>query len=321
MSEVRLGIALWSQASDWRSFLDAGRPGRTARLRPRLDLGPPLRDLRRPGPADLRGVHRACGGRPGDGADQARPVRRRQHVPQPGPRREVGDDDRPHQRRAGHPGHRRRVVRDRARAFGLDFGVGFGQRLDWLAEAVPAIRTLFDGGDGHERAGRSLRLRPAAHRPPPVQAHLPLMIGGGGERKTLRIVAGYADIWNVFGMPETRRPQGRGPAAHCADVGRDPATIERIARLQGHHPRRPRPRRAGSTTAIIAHNLTPPERIAGDVTWWIGTSSRSRTRCEATAPSASTRSCARRPPRTTSRRWNCSSARSSRWSRTRPVAS
>ena len=75
---------------------------------------------------------------------------------------------------------------------------------------MPAIRTLLDGGevtsDGSGRyAFDHLRLAPL-----PLQAHMPMMIGGGGERKTLRIVANYADIWNVFGLPETVRAQGFG---------------------------------------------------------------------------------------------------------------
>ena len=72
MDDVRLGINLWSQASDWPAFLAAGHAGRGARLRPPLDVGPRLRDLRRSGPADLRGLHRPRGARPGHGADPPR---------------------------------------------------------------------------------------------------------------------------------------------------------------------------------------------------------------------------------------------------------
>ena len=63
--------------------------------------------------------------------------------------------------------------------------------------------------------------------PRPVQAHLPIMVGGSGERKTLRIVAQYADIWNAFGTPETLARKDEILREHCAAVGRDPATIER----------------------------------------------------------------------------------------------
>ncbi|MGH2476943.1 MAG: LLM class flavin-dependent oxidoreductase [Candidatus Limnocylindrales bacterium] len=155
------------------------------------------------------------------------------------------------------------------RAFGFDFGTGFGQRLDWLAEAVPAIRTLLDGGEVTSEGGRyafdHLRLAPL-----PVQPHLPIMVGGGGERKTLRIVAGFADIWNVFGKPETVAHKDEVLRAHCADLGRDPSRIERsvgckvIIRATDQAARE-------RYEEIIRHNRIPPERLADDVTWWVGT--------------------------------------------------
>ena len=155
------------------------------------------------------------------------------------------------------------------REFGFDFGSGFGQRLDWLAEAVPAIRTLLDGGevtsDGGRYAFDHLRLEPR-----PVQAHLPIMIGGGGERKTLRIVAGYADIWNVFGMPETVAHKDSVLREHCAELGRDEATIERSVGCKIIIRSTEAAARARQEE-IIRHNRIPPERLADDVTWWVGT--------------------------------------------------
>jgi alkanesulfonate monooxygenase SsuD/methylene tetrahydromethanopterin reductase-like flavin-dependent oxidoreductase (luciferase family) len=156
------------------------------------------------------------------------------------------------------------------RAFGFAFGTGFGERLDWLGEAVPAIRRLLDGGevssDGRGRyAFEHLRLAPL-----PVQAHLPIMIGGGGERKTLRIVAGYADIWNVFGMPETVAHKDSVLRSHCTDLGRDETTIERSVGCKVII----RSTEAAAWEryeAVIRHNRIPPERLADDVTWWVGT--------------------------------------------------
>ena len=235
----RLGINLWSQASDWPSFL-GGRPaGGRAGLRPHLDVGPRAGDLRRPGPADLRGLHGAGGRRAGDDAGPARPVRRRQHVPQPRSRGQGDRDDRPHQRRPRDHGPRRGVVRRTSTSrSGSTSAVGFGQRLDWLAEAGAAIaRDLLDGAGGHGDRARATRSTTCGSCRAPVQAHVPVMIGGGGERKTLRIVARYADMWNVFGTPEVGRPQGRGSCAqHCADVGRDPDADRAHARLQDHDP-------------------------------------------------------------------------------------
>ena len=156
------------------------------------------------------------------------------------------------------------------RAFGIDFGSGFGQRLDWLAEAVASIRALLDGGEVTSPAGGKYRFDHLRLAPRPVQPHLPITIGGGGERKTLRIVAQYADIWNVFGTPETVAHKDEILRAHCADVGRDPATIERTLGCKivigdtAADARR-------KYEAILTHNQIPPERVADDITWWVGT--------------------------------------------------
>ncbi len=113
------------------------------------------------------------------------------------------------------------------RAFGIDFGTGFGQRLDWLAEAAAATRSLLDGGAVTSPPGGRYAFDHLRVLPPPVQIHLPIMVGGSGERKTLRIVAEYADIWNAFGTPETLAHKDRILREHCLAVGRDQATIER----------------------------------------------------------------------------------------------
>lgn len=87
--------------------------------------------------------------------------------------------------------------------YGYDFGTA-GSRLDDLAQALPRIKS------------RLAKLNPAPTR------EIPILIGGQGERKTLRLVAQYADIWHGF----TDRSTYPGKAAvldrHCADVGRDP---------------------------------------------------------------------------------------------------
>jgi probable F420-dependent oxidoreductase len=63
--------------------------------------------------------------------------------------------------------------------------------------------------------------------PPPVQQPLPILIGGSGEKVTLRIVAQYADMWNGFGDPEEAGRLSRVLDDWCAKVGRDPVEIER----------------------------------------------------------------------------------------------
>ena len=151
-------------------------------------------------------------------------------------------------------------------SFGIDFGSGFGQRLDWLAESVPIVRDLLDGQEvtstGPRYAVDHLRILP-----PPVQAHVPVMIGGGGERKTLRIVAQYADMWNVFGTPEVVAHKDEILRQHCADVGRDPAAIERTLgckiTIRSTDAEAERVRRAA-----LEHNRTPLSRVEGDVSFW-----------------------------------------------------
>ncbi|HET7678067.1 MAG TPA: LLM class flavin-dependent oxidoreductase [Candidatus Limnocylindrales bacterium] len=113
-------------------------------------------------------------------------------------------------------------------AHGLEFGRSPGERLAWLEEACAAIVALRDGEpytspDGSRYAFRDLRLAPLPLLGP---GRLPLMIGGGGERKTLRIVARYADGWNSWGSVERLKGKLEVLARHCADVGRDMAEIE-----------------------------------------------------------------------------------------------
>jgi alkanesulfonate monooxygenase SsuD/methylene tetrahydromethanopterin reductase-like flavin-dependent oxidoreductase (luciferase family) len=113
--------------------------------------------------------------------------------------------------------------------FGIDFGTTVGERLRWLEEAVIILRGMFDGT---EPSGTDhYAVRAVRNLPPPVQAHLPILVGGGGERKTLRIVAEHADANNLGGGFERVRHKEEVLLRHCAEVGRDPAEIERTANL------------------------------------------------------------------------------------------
>ena len=74
--------------------------------------------------------------------------------------------------------------------------------------------------------GKRHHIEDAYNVPQPVQPGGPkILIGGGGEKKTLRLVAQYADMWNGFGDPDTVRHKIQVLADHCADVGRDPSEI------------------------------------------------------------------------------------------------
>ena len=114
-------------------------------------------------------------------------------------------------------------------AHGIDFGASVGQRLDWLDEASAAVRTLLDGGivtsppDGH------YTFQDLEHHPRPIQTRVPIMIGGGGEKKTLRTVARYADLWNVSAPPADLARKSAILDEHCAAEGRDPAAIIRTS--------------------------------------------------------------------------------------------
>ncbi|MHB8514694.1 MAG: TIGR03560 family F420-dependent LLM class oxidoreductase [Dehalococcoidia bacterium] len=102
------------------------------------------------------------------------------------------------------------------------------EREDRLEEAVRLIRMLFDSEGAVDFEGRYYRLRDAVFLPKCVQRpHPPIMIGGGGERRTLRTLAMYGDVMNVSGTPEMVRRKIEVLERHCREAGRDPAEIEK----------------------------------------------------------------------------------------------
>jgi alkanesulfonate monooxygenase SsuD/methylene tetrahydromethanopterin reductase-like flavin-dependent oxidoreductase (luciferase family) len=115
-------------------------------------------------------------------------------------------------------------------AFGIEFGAGVGERLDRLDESVMLMRRLLDG-ERFSHEGRFYTFHDAVCEPRPIQAHLPILVGGSGPRKTLRTVALRADAWNTNGTVDELRGRLDTLAEHCAapDVGRDIATIEKTA--------------------------------------------------------------------------------------------
>jgi F420-dependent oxidoreductase-like protein len=115
---------------------------------------------------------------------------------------------------------------------GIEFGTA-GRRVEWLDEACQVMKLLFT----EERAtfvGARYTLRDAISNPKPVQRpYPPFWIGGRGERKTLRVIAQHADVWNApGGEPDEVARLADVLDAHCADVGRDPAEIRRSVQIR-----------------------------------------------------------------------------------------
>lgn len=92
--------------------------------------------------------------------------------------------------------------------YGYEFGTA-GSRLDDLAQALPRIEK------------RLAKLNPLPTR------KIPILIGGGGEKKTLRLVARHADAWHTFGNLDTFKHKSAVLDQRCAEIGRDPTQIRR----------------------------------------------------------------------------------------------
>jgi alkanesulfonate monooxygenase SsuD/methylene tetrahydromethanopterin reductase-like flavin-dependent oxidoreductase (luciferase family) len=110
--------------------------------------------------------------------------------------------------------------------FGMEFGSGFPERLRWLGEALPIMRGMLDGTEP-VAAGPHYGSKNTRNLPAPIQAHLPICIGGGGEQVTLKLVAKYGDMNNIGGKVEDMARKEEILLQHCATVGRDPSEIER----------------------------------------------------------------------------------------------
>lgn len=111
--------------------------------------------------------------------------------------------------------------------YGLPFFTT-GGRLSRMDEAAALIRQLLDM-PFTDFQGKHYRVTKATCEPKPVQARLPILIGGGGEQKTLRTVARYADLWHVNATPDVLAHKMGVLRRHCAEVGRDPSDITPIA--------------------------------------------------------------------------------------------
>jgi F420-dependent oxidoreductase-like protein len=147
-------------------------------------------------------------------------------------------------------------------AYGIDLGTP-AERSTRFAEAAKIIRQLVDGkrvtfsGTYYELVNAEVLVRP-------LQQRLPIIIGGGGERRTLRTAARYADMWHAFENPQVMAHKIEVLKRHCADVGRDPAEVEPVG--GGWIVIRDDPAKAQAQLRRIAehHGMSaPPSAIVG----------------------------------------------------------
>ena len=111
-------------------------------------------------------------------------------------------------------------------AYGLDFP-STKERFDRLTEALGVLKALWGEGPASFE-GEHYRLENADSLPKPASGRPPILIGGSGERRTLRLVAEFADEWNTPAMPiDDYRHKCEVLERHCEAVGRDPASIKR----------------------------------------------------------------------------------------------
>jgi F420-dependent oxidoreductase-like protein len=122
------------------------------------------------------------------------------------------------------------------------------EREDRLEEAVALIRMLFDAEGRVNFTGKHYNLRDAVFVPRCVQRpHAPIMVAGGGEKRTLRTLARYGDVMNVSGTPAAVQKKIEVLEKHCRDAGRDPAEIEKTV----------------FATVVVSDNQGLIDRVAG----------------------------------------------------------
>jgi len=155
-------------------------------------------------------------------------------------------------------------------AHGIDFGRSVGERLDWMHEALGAVRAVLDGGSATSPEDGHYQFKDLRQLPVPQQRHLPIMVGGAGEKKTLRSVAMYADMWNVMGTVETLQRKLDVLRQHCDAVGRDIGEIELTV---GCKPiiRDTVAEAQRVWESQMEHNRTPMSEVLDDETFWIDT--------------------------------------------------
>jgi alkanesulfonate monooxygenase SsuD/methylene tetrahydromethanopterin reductase-like flavin-dependent oxidoreductase (luciferase family) len=133
------------------------------------------------------------------------------------------------------------------RAFGYEM-LSLGDRISRFDDASRLARAVLDGAPCTQD-GRWVSAFDVRNDPPPLQARMPLLIAGSGEKRTLRFVARDADIWNGEGDPETYARKNAVLDTYCAEIGRDPLAIRRTV---GVPPLVIRDTRAAAVDALAA---------------------------------------------------------------------
>lgn len=116
----------------------------------------------------------------------------------------------------------------------IELGIPFlstPERFDLLEDALEIVTRLFTG-DVVSYEGQVVSLRDAQLRPLPIQQpHPPIWIGGSGPRRTLPLVARYADVWHSWGTPDSLREANQRIDGLAAEAGREPSSIARASSL------------------------------------------------------------------------------------------
>ncbi len=148
-------------------------------------------------------------------------------------------------------------------AYGIRLGTR-KTRSDRFEEAARIVRSLLRE-PSTSFDGRHYKMKSALNEPRPVQPELPILIGGGGEQRTLRTTAMYADMWHGFGSPDEVRHKLEVLGSHCAKVQRDAGDVVGLGGGWVVVRDRPKDVRAYLQTVADHHGIAvPATRAAGD---------------------------------------------------------